>query len=65
MILKTASLALRALNFFSKNRSDVELARSKKKYNFQKVSKTKDLDMVKNFFRDAPLVSGNSKITPA
>ncbi len=50
LVPKTASLALGALNYFSKNRSDVELAGSKKKYNFQKVSKTKDLDMVKNFF---------------
>jgi hypothetical protein len=29
------------------------------KYRNQKVSKTKDLDMVKNFFCDAPLFSGN------
>jgi len=38
----------------------VKLARSQKKYHFQKVSKTKDLDMVKDFFRDAPLFSENS-----
>jgi hypothetical protein len=43
-------LALGALNFLSKNRSDLELAQSQKKYHFQKVSKTKDLDILKNFF---------------
>ena len=51
MVRTQRPLGARALNFFSsKNRSDVELARSQKKDHFQKVSKTKDLDMVKNFF---------------
>ena len=43
----------------------MELAQSQKKIPFQKVSKTKDLDMEKNFFRDAPWFSENSKIAPA
>jgi hypothetical protein len=43
----------------------MELARSQKKHHFQKLSKTKDPDMVKNIFCDAPLFSENSKIAPA
>ncbi len=58
-------LGARCTHFFWKNRSEVELAQSQKKIPFQKVSKTKDLDMEKNFFRDAPWFSENSKIVPA
>ena len=42
-------LGARGTQFFPKTRSDVELALSRKKYQNQKVSKTKDLDMVKTF----------------
>ena len=42
--------ARRSGHFFLENRSDLELARTSKEYRNQKVSKTIDLDMIKNLF---------------
>ncbi len=64
LYVKTARHLGHSFFFFQKTGVTWNLHCLEKNRN-QKVSKTKDLDMVKNFFCDAPLFSGYLKIAPA